>query len=720
MSCITVDDLATILLGTEHAGNANTVYRVSYAVPNSLLGVAQGGNNSGFSFGIVQLDIGVNQFAQQAYTDILHGARAAGVISEPDYNRLLQYRGDSRYDLDPALANTYQQDRVLLNDTIFNQQFARDIIDDYNAQYLEQQLLGTVRNFLTAMTVAWGDESVFAYSHPDYHLAVAAVTSIANRTGGLTQTTQFFQQNQPDAIADVRARFEAVLPGNNDADWQLVQIGGNLYEGADPRYEGVSSTTSFSAAISQLDVESLSDVAALYLKSELGNCVEDVTFRGSGSAAFLVDRLSVPGVFSLEGGILLSSGGYPGSANTSESFTIAHGTQGDAALSQTATAAFPGAGATRDASVIEFTFNVVDPRINGVSFDIVFGSDEFPEFSDTTFVDVAAIYVNGTNFALFNNNPSTPLSVTQANLAAGNFVDNESGSHPIEWDGFSRVLTVRAPVQIGENTIKIGVADTGDQAYDSALYISDIELLSEGGTGGGVLNVVNGSSGNDSLSASSLAEEINLIAGSDTIVGTPSGFNGDVITGFGPDDSLTFLGVTFGPNDMSVTFGSAILAIDTDQDGATDTTLTLTGDFEGATFSAANVAGNTVIMVAFEPEESLIEGTDGSDDLSGTPGADTLRSFGGSYDRMSGGEMADTFVFGAEASNGLRERDVIRDYEVGVDMIRLEAGATIGAIRASSTGATIFLNGDGDAIYVQGDGVTPGNLTILEDEGVLI
>jgi hypothetical protein len=87
---------------------------------------------------------------------------------------------------------------------------------------------------------------------------------------------------------------------------------------------------------------------------------------------------------------------------------------------------------------------------------------------------------------------------------------------------------------------------------------------------------------------------------------------------------------------------------------------------------------------------------------------------------MSGGLGPDVFVFASEAMNGVRERDVIRDYEVGVDTITLEGGAAIGAIRENSSGATIFLAGDSDAIYVHGAGVTPDNLTIIQDESFLI
>ncbi|MFV0474500.1 MAG: alkaline phosphatase family protein [Pikeienuella sp.] len=111
-----------------------------------------------------------------------------------------------------------------------------------------------------------------------------------------------------------------------------------------------------------------------------------------------------------------------------------------------------------------------------------------------------------------------------------------------------------------------------------------------------------------------------------------------------------------------------------------------------------------------------IAGTEGRDKLVGADGADAIRSGAGSYDRMGGGAGADAFIFGAETRNGVRERDVILDYEVGVDTIRLEDGASVAAIKTNGSGAVIFLEGDNDAIYVRGEGVNETNLTIITED----
>lgn len=114
------------------------------------------------------------------------------------------------------------------------------------------------------------------------------------------------------------------------------------------------------------------------------------------------------------------------------------------------------------------------------------------------------------------------------------------------------------------------------------------------------------------------------------------------------------------------------------------------------------------------PSINEIDGTTGSDNLVGTDSSDAIRSLGGRYDKMRGGEGADEFIFGTETNNGTRERDVIMDYEVGIDSIVLEAGTTVASIRETSSQVVVFLDGDRDAIYVRGEGVTADNLTIVD------
>jgi hypothetical protein len=197
---------------------------------------------------------------------------------------------------------------------------------------------------------------------------------------------------------------------------------------------------------------------------------------------------SIPGL-SIGPGLLLTSGdGTPPSTNQSNEYSSGFvqyigGSGGDADLQAVANSAFELAGQVEDVSSLSFSFTVTDPNVKGIRFDVVFGSDEYPEFADSDFVDVGAFIVNGANYALFNAAADQPLSVVSQNLINGNFRDNQAGGIPIEYDGVSRVLTVVAPVRQGVNTIKIGVGDTGDPIYDSGLFISNLKGVNYTGFG---------------------------------------------------------------------------------------------------------------------------------------------------------------------------------------------------------------------------------------------
>lgn len=242
---------------------------------------------------------------------------------------------------------------------------------------------------------------------------------------------------------------------------------------------------------------------------------------------------------SIGDGLLLSSGtAVPNESNTESGYTTilsnpdgTTNTLTDADLSQTAQLAFSDSGEVQDATTLQFNFTTNDLFIHGIKFDLVFGSDEYPEYSDSSFVDVAGVYLNGQNVALFNNEDSQPLSVISQNLNVGNFQDNQDGHIPIEYDGVSNKLTIYAPVQPGINTLKIAIGDTGDQAYDSGLYIANLEGTQL--TGSGLSSVTQGTDTSDTMTGTADNETFDAGAGDDTI--DPGAGNDVVLAGAGND-----------------------------------------------------------------------------------------------------------------------------------------------------------------------------------------
>lgn len=205
-------------------------------------------------------------------------------------------------------------------------------------------------------------------------------------------------------------------------------------------------------------------------------------------------------------GLLLTTGDpTPPETNTVANYGVNSGdTAADADLQATVNAAFSLAGPVQNVSYLQFQINVTDPAALGLGFDVVFGSEEYPEFQQSRYVDVAGVYVNGVNYALFNNSAVQPLSVVAANVIGGIFRDNsvhDSVPMPIEYDGVSKKLQVTAPLQLGLNTIKIAIADTGDSIYDSGVFVSALQPVNYVGYG--------------------LAQQVS-VAGHSEVVDTPS------------------------------------------------------------------------------------------------------------------------------------------------------------------------------------------------------
>ena len=178
-------------------------------------------------------------------------------------------------------------------------------------------------------------------------------------------------------------------------------------------------------------------------------------------------------VLSLPDGILLTSG----SANLPATNTVNQfnpdfpGTGGDADLS-----ALSGE-STEDVNSIEFSFTLDDTSAKAIEAQFVFGTDEFPTQSVD---DIFGFFVDGVNFAFF---PSGDLV---ANNNASNFIDNPLGAglYDIEYNGLSPVISVVALLDptITTHTVKIAIADTEDDIYDSGVFIGGLKAV--GGEGG--------------------------------------------------------------------------------------------------------------------------------------------------------------------------------------------------------------------------------------------
>lgn len=140
---------------------------------------------------------------------------------------------------------------------------------------------------------------------------------------------------------------------------------------------------------------------------------------------------------------------------------------------------------TNDATVLSFAFETTG---GDLFFNFVFASEEYNEYTNSTFNDVFAFFVDDTdasnNIALIPGT-TTPVSINNVNggnpfgTAASypeffnnNDLDDGGPFFDIEYDGFTDVFTAQAlGLGAGTHTITLAIADAGDSALDSAVFI---------------------------------------------------------------------------------------------------------------------------------------------------------------------------------------------------------------------------------------------------------
>jgi hypothetical protein len=202
------------------------------------------------------------------------------------------------------------------------------------------------------------------------------------------------------------------------------------------------------------------------------------TFSGGGTG---------PGAtIGFDQGVILSSGAIanvPG-PNTSDSTSTGNEQPGDADLD----ALLPEGQTSQDAAVLTFDFV---PDASSVSFRYVFSSEEYNEFVGSSFNDVFGFFVNGTNCATVGGQPvsvntvngGNPFGTDASNPSLFRNNDpNDPGPPTIDtqMDGLTTVLTCTAPVSPNEtNTMELAIADVGDDAFDSNVFIEAGSLTTE-------------------------------------------------------------------------------------------------------------------------------------------------------------------------------------------------------------------------------------------------
>lgn len=154
-------------------------------------------------------------------------------------------------------------------------------------------------------------------------------------------------------------------------------------------------------------------------------------------------------------------------------------------------------GSVTNGIVLEFDFV---PAGDTIAFNYMFGSDEYPEFSPSSFNDAFGFFLwgpgisgpytlggypaGGANLAVV---PGTSTAVTINNVGPSSntaYYQNNLGGAAygtaIQYDGTTTLLTANASVICGETYhIKLCISNVGDQSYDSGVFLQANSFSSE-------------------------------------------------------------------------------------------------------------------------------------------------------------------------------------------------------------------------------------------------
>jgi gliding motility-associated-like protein len=145
---------------------------------------------------------------------------------------------------------------------------------------------------------------------------------------------------------------------------------------------------------------------------------------------------------------------------------------------------------TFNAAVLEFDFVAAGEL---VSFNYVFGSEEYLEYVNAGFNDVFGLFISGPgivgtqNIAKLPNGTIVSIDNVNTGLNQAFYVDNGNGNQApfngstnfIQYDGFTRVLTASSAVQCGQSYhLIIAIADVGDGILDSGIFLEAESLKS--------------------------------------------------------------------------------------------------------------------------------------------------------------------------------------------------------------------------------------------------
>jgi len=507
--------------------------------------------------------------------------------------------------------------------------------------------------------------------------------SLANILGGNIAANFLAGASGSDSI--FAAAGDDILSGGDDNDLLVGDASALIEDSAGEQIK----VTAFDDTKADSNANALAQAA---LKKSSNISITSAKYTGAQKAVgFLKEGVNFGSIrgdeVKLGSGIVLSTGLADTSKKTADfNASTSNSTAGSYLVNDILKDIFNPNVQSRDAATLEFSFTVSDPNAKWISMDILFGSEEYPEFINS-FPDIAGVFIDGQNAAFFTGDSKYPLSVLKKNVDSGYFLDNSSAEYSTVYDGITAPLTLAGSLGggvNGEHSIKIVIADTNDRNLDSAIFVSNIQAVQSGlfgirsiqefgndsllgGTGNDTLL---GNGGNDTLLGEEGDDRLNGGVGADSMLG---GDGDDIYVVDNAGDTVVELAdegtdVIEAVSSYTLTSGSSLEV------------LRLTG------LSNTSGSGNALANSLFgNAGNNVLNGLGGNDTLDGGAGDDTLL----------GGDGEDVFI--CDSVDGLIDGGTGNDEVQSPVSITLAGGRYTSIENFRLTGSS-NLNAAGDSL----------------------
>ncbi len=230
----------------------------------------------------------------------------------------------------------------------------------------------------------------------------------------------------------------------------------------------------------------------------VGVTASNVTYNTSAASASVpqqnVSFFDATGTtFPITSGVLLTTGEGQGAVGPNNSGSQTDG--GTPSVSSDPHLNAIASGDVENGAVLEFDFV---PSGDTISFRYVFGSEEYPEFSPSSFNDAFGFFLwgpgisgpyalggypaGGANLALIPGT-TTPVTINNILPSDTNYVNNANGAaygNAIQYDGTTKLFTAITGVQCGQTYhIKLAICNVGDQSWDSGVFLEASSFSSD-------------------------------------------------------------------------------------------------------------------------------------------------------------------------------------------------------------------------------------------------